>query len=62
VSQPQSAVNKTWTASALQSTKHYSPPLPSIQIRTPDVVDSLFLKINHENKIPETKVTELKPQ
>jgi hypothetical protein len=33
---------------------HYNPSLLSTQTRTPDTVDSLFSKINHENKIPET--------
>jgi hypothetical protein len=40
----------------------YNSSLLSTQTRTPDIVDSLFLKINHENKTPETEVTELKLQ
>lgn len=41
---------------------HYNPAPPFTQTRTPDIADILFLKINHENKIPETEVTELKLQ
>jgi hypothetical protein len=58
VSQPQPEITTVGQPVHYRALVHYSPSLPFTHRRTPDIVDSLFLKINHEDKLLETELTE----